>query len=166
MHWTEIVAYVAAVVFQCPTLGGALPSFDAATVVEPMDYDFTKFGGRKGDIPEPNEDQVISLYSSMDELVKELAGEFVQLPKNPSATELVDSLNQLTMSESYKPMLDGMTVIYARVCSDTPSEEELRQLPPRIRALFFQWVAKQLRPELDAVDSKSQRRPLRIAQGG
>lgn len=143
-----------------------MPSFNASTVVEPMDYDFTKFGGRKADIPEPDETQVLTMYSEMDALVKEIAAEFVELPKNPSATDLVESLNQLTMSESYKPMLDGMTRIYSALCSNTPSVEELQQLPPRIRALFFQWVAKQMRPELDAADTKTPQRPLRIAQGG
>lgn len=143
-----------------------MPSFNASTVVEPLDYDFTKFGGRKAEIPEPSDAQVLKMYSEMDALVKSLAGEFVELPKNPSAQDLVESLNQLTMSESYGPMLEGMTAIYSDLCSNSPTVEELNQLPPRIRTLFFQWVAKQMRPELDAVDSKTTVRPLRIAQGG
>lgn len=143
-----------------------MPSFDASTIVEPLDYDFTRFGGRKAEIPEPSEELIVEMYSAMDHLLKEVAGSFVDLPKNPSAQDLVNSLNQLTMSESYKPMLDGMTEIYARLCANSPSVEELKQLPPRIRALFFQWVAKMMRPELDAADSKPARRPLRIAPGG
>lgn len=143
-----------------------MPGFDAGTIVEPLDYDFTKFGGRKATIPEPSEDAVVKMYAEMDVLVKEIAGSFVQLPENPSAQDLVESLNQLTMSESYAPMLSGMTRIYAELCSQTPSADELGQLPPRIRALFFQWMAKQMRPELNAADSKTAPRPLRIAQGG
>lgn len=143
-----------------------MPSFNAGTVVEPLEYDFTRFGGRKSEIPEPSDDQVLKMYSEMDTLVKSLAGEFVDLPKNPSAQDLVESLNQLTMSESYGPMLEGMTQIYSDLCSNAPTVEELNQLPPRIRTLFFQWMAKQMRPELDAVDTKSPVRHLRTAQGG
>lgn len=156
-----LVVYVSTLI-----LGGALPGFDAATIVEELDYDFTKFGGRKATIPEPDDARIIAMYSAMDSLVKDIAGSFVQLPENPSASDLVDSLNQLTMSESYGPMLDGMTKIYAELCSQSPSEDELKKLPPRVRALFFQWMAKQLRPELDAADSKPVLRPIRIAAGG
>src|SRR5580765_4958151 len=114
-----------AFVIQCITdLGVALPTFNAASIVEPMDYDITKFGGRKSEIPEPSDSQLVKMYADMDELVKELAGSFVELPKNPSAQDLVESLNQLTLNESYKPMLDGMTRIYSEVCSGTPSVEE------------------------------------------
>lgn len=143
-----------------------MPHFDAGNIVEPMDYDFTKFGGQKAVIPEPSETQLLTMFSDMDALVKELAGEYVSLPDNPSATDLVESLNQLTMSESYGPMLAGMTRIYSAVCSNSPSVDELNMLPPRIKALFFQWVAKELRPELDAADSKTPQRPLRIARSG
>jgi hypothetical protein len=143
-----------------------MPGFDAGTIVEPMDYDFTKFGGRKAVIPEPGEEVVKQMYKEMDELIKSIASEFVTLPENPSAQDLVESLNQLTMSESYAPMLQGMTEIYSRLCANSPSVDELQLIPPRIRALFFQWVAKQMRPELDAVDTRTAPRPLRIARGG
>ena len=143
-----------------------MTGFDAGAIVAPMDYDFTKFGGRKADIPEPDEGTVVQMYSEMDALLKSIAGEFVSLPENPSAQDLVESLNQLTMSESYAPMLKGMTEIYSRLCGNSPSVDELLLIPPRIRALFFQWVAKQMRPELDAVDTKIAPRNLRIARGG
>lgn len=142
-----------------------MPSFDASSIVEPLDYDFTKFGGRKAEIPEPSQETLVAFYAEMDELLKSVAGAFVELPKNPSAQDLVESLNQLTMHESYEPMLNGMTKLYAGVCANSPSEEELMMLPPRIRALFFQWFTKMMRPELDAADSK-QLRPLRIARSG
>lgn len=143
-----------------------MPSFDASTIVEPLDYDFSKFGGRKAVIPEPTEEKIVAYYASLDELMKSLAGDFVQLPPNPSAQELIEALNQLTMNESYKPMLDGITAIVADLCSNSPSVEEIRQLPPRMRALFFQWIAREMRPELSAADSKMAPRPLRIAQSG
>lgn len=143
-----------------------MPGFDASTIVEPLDYDFTKFGGKKGVIPEPSEEKLVEFYSAMDGLLKSVAGDFVQLPPNPSATELVEALNQLTMNESYKPMLDGMTTLHAKLCADSPSEAELLMLPPRIRALFFQWIAQQLRPELGAADTQTLRKIQRITPGG
>jgi hypothetical protein len=143
-----------------------MSGFDAATVVEPLDYDFTKFGGRKGVIPEPSDAAIGTYYTQLDELLKSIAGEHVKLPDNPSPTDLLEALNQLTMGESYAPMLEGTTEIYAKLCQNSPSVEELNMLPPRIRALFFQWMAKQLRPELDAADTKRALRPLRIAPGG
>lgn len=160
MYWVAIAIQYAI------TLGEALVTFNAGNVVEPMIFDFTKFGGRKSEIPEPSDDQLVKMYADMDEMVKELAGSFVDLPENPSAQDIVESLNTLTLHESYKPMLDGMTKIYSEVCSGCPGEDELLLLPPRIRALFFQWVSQQLRPELSAADSKNPPRPLRIAQGG
>jgi hypothetical protein len=130
-----------------------------------MDFDFTKFGGRKADIPEPSQEVIVQMYKEMDELVKSIASDFVQLPENPTPNQLVESLNQLTMSESYGPMLDGMTEIYSRACSNCPNVDELKQLPPRIRALFFQWFTKELRPEISAVDTRNA--PiLRIANNG
>lgn len=143
-----------------------MSSFDAGNIVEPLDYDFTKFGGRKAEIPEPDEELVIEMYAEMDALTKEVAASFVELPENPSAQDLVGALNLVTMSEAYKPMLEGMTKIYAKLCSGSPSEDELKQLPPRIRGLFFQWMAQQMRPELSAVDTKPALKLTRIGQGG
>lgn len=143
-----------------------MSSFDASSIVEPLDYNFEKYGGRKAVIPEPNEEQVITYYKELDELLKSLAGEFVKLPAHPTAQDLVEALAQLTMSDSYSPMQGGMTRIVAKLCSNTPTEDEIRQLPPRMRALFFQWVAREMRPELNAADSKPVLRPIRIAQGG
>lgn len=143
-----------------------MPSFDASTIVEPLDFNFEKFGGPKGTVPEPNESDILEFYAELDALTKEVAGEFVQLPSNPTAQDLVEALNQITMSEAYGPMLRGMTRIHAKFCKDSPNEEDLNKLPPRIRALFFQWIAQMMRPELAAADSKTVRRITRIDRGG
>lgn len=143
-----------------------MPTFNAASVVEELDYDFTRFGGQKSKIPEPSKDKIVAYYNDLDELLKQVAGEHVKLPDKPTAQDLIEAVNLLTMAESYGPMLDGMTLICSALCSNSPSVEELEQLPPRIRGLFFQWLGEQLRPELNAVDSKPALRPVRIAQGG
>ena len=143
-----------------------MTSFDAGTIVEELDYNFEKFGGRKGTIPEPDEATIITMYAEMDQLVKEIAAEHVELPPDTTAEDLVQALNLVTMSESYEPMLRGMTRIHAKACSHSPSEEELEQLPPRIRALFFQWFQKMMRPELEAADSTTAPRVRRIGRGG
>jgi hypothetical protein len=143
-----------------------VPGFDASTIVEPLDFDFTKFDGGSGVIPEPSESDVVEFYAEMDKLVKEVASGFVQLPDNPTAQDLVEALNLLTMHESYAPMLQGMTRIHAKFCKNSPTEEQLNKLPPRIRALFFQWIAQMMRPELAASDSKPVRRITRTVPGG
>lgn len=143
-----------------------MPGFDAGSIVEPLDYNFTKFGGKRGVIPEPDDKRIAKLYADQESLTKEIVGEHVKLPVNPGPQDIAEALMQSTMSETYLPMLDGMTHVYAEFCQSSPSEDELRMLPPRIRTLFFQWIIKNIRPELDAADSKTVLRPLRIAPGG
>jgi hypothetical protein len=150
-----------------------MPKFDAGTVVEPLDYDFTTVKGyphhkAKGLIPEPSEKQIASFIGSLRDLMKD-AGAMVD---GGDAEDIANPMAFLKQLDSYDPakFLDlyaGMSTAYADLCSGNPSVEEISALPLRVRLRFFAWLMEEVvSPEAGPGAGIAVVTPLRSAAAG
>lgn len=130
-----------------------MTKFNAATAVEPMEYDFTEYiEGAVGIIPEPSEAQVQTYFKT----VSGLATEFTDLRKrmssisedddeidteNPDVAALMEEVKNLDMTA----VLGQITEAVAALCSNEPSVEVINRLPFRVRQAFAKWVGQQFR---------------------
>ena len=131
-----------------------MPGFDAGTVVEPLDWDFTAFGAGKGTVPEPSDAR---LGTFIRDVMKAQSTESASLAP---LTEAGDDPEKVLAAIAALPedVLPGATKAmikpYAALCDGSPTEAQLGKLPPRVRVAFFSWLAGELRPEASAGDSK------------
>lgn len=130
-----------------------MPGFDAGTVVEPLDWDFTAFKAGKGTVPEPSDTQ---LGKFIRDVMRAQTSETTALA--PIA-EAGDDPEKMLAAIAALPedVLPGATKAmikpYADLCAGHPSEEQLTKLPPRVRVAFFTWLAGELRPEASSAGS-------------
>lgn len=120
-----------------------MAGFDAGTAVDPLDFDFTAYGGPKGTIPEPTE-------KALEGFIKEtrkIASEFGSSKDRESLTpeEMVEEMDRLSssMPEATSRLADAA----AALCSGVPSAAEILVLPMRVRNAFVGWLMGQFRPE-------------------
>ena len=131
-----------------------MPGFDAGTVVEPLDWDFTAFNAGKGTVPEPSDER---LSTFIRDVMKAQTSETTALAGLTDAGEDPEKM-LAAIAELPEDVLPGVTKAmiapYAALCDGSPTEEQLTKLPPRVRVAFFSWLAGELRPEASAGDSK------------
>lgn len=127
--------------------------FVAGDEVDPLDFDFTKFGGPKGTIPEPSQEAVTKYFRAMARMSAEqseglrakryevseaLAKEAAEAEEAPSIVDLAlqafDENTELGARE-----LDAI----AELCSGTPSRADLDLLPARVQKAFAGWLVGQ-----------------------
>lgn len=149
-----------------------MPTFDAGSVAEPLDYDFTTVRGfkdkrAKGTIPEPTDDQIADFIGAIRDMMKEagsIAGAGQIDVTNPSTF-----FNQLDAydPEKFRGVFHGMTKAYSELCSGHPSVEQIAALPLRIRLRFFAWVQEEVvSPEVGTGGGIAVVTPLRPAAAG
>jgi hypothetical protein len=98
-------------------------AFTVESAVEPLDYDFTPYGG-KGTIPEPTRDEV--------EAYREAVRGVVQAKPTPEDDEQSDEDR------------DRLATAVAALSKGTPSADEIRALPHRLRIAFARWLWSEL----------------------
>lgn len=108
-----------------------MPGFNASKAVEKLDWDFTEFAGpdAKGTIPEPSE----GALTTFQERLKALYGEDFD-PTDAQA--LRERFKDVDEGEILTELLDAV----AELCSETPTAEQIRALPPRVRTAFMGWL--------------------------
>lgn len=119
----------------------------SASVVERLDYDFTDFekdggGGRcsgKGTIPEPSQKDLDEYLATVQALVPNGDVEALAREGDAASTEVMDKLLEAV----------------AGFCKNTPSKEELDELPPRIKMYFVGWISKEFsNPEVSGAATR------------
>lgn len=125
-----------------------MPSFDAGDVLEALDWDFTKAGVKaKGTVPEPGDHAIGLFLDGLKELYTKAKGMDIKLPEDATPEQMMDALNQVTGAQFEKFMAETAR-LFAELCSDQPSKEQLLALPLRVRVKFFGWIqAEVVRPE-------------------
>lgn len=123
-----------------------MAGFNAATVVEPLDYDFrTKDNpkGKYGVIREPNDRQIADYMSGVKTLVKGLRADLPEaIAKGGDDVDIaalfmaVDDLDPEVVVKFH----DDMAGIFASLCSGEPSKEDILSVPIRIRVVFYGWL--------------------------
>jgi hypothetical protein len=120
-----------------------MSGFDAATAVEPMNYDFTAYGGGKGVVPEPSTAEMQSFQR-----------EFAKVMRKGQKLEVSDE-DAMKMSEKDfdKLQKDAAAIgeelddLIAGLCKGEPSKEDVAKLPFRVKTAFSKWLMEQFAPE-------------------
>jgi hypothetical protein len=143
-----------------------LAGFKAEGVVEALDYDFNPYVQVRGTIPEPTDRQIADFLGDMKALLKEVEGDLptdVDLNDQGAILAAMDSLD----TEVTIRMTSKMCEIYSRLCSGTPTEKQVHDLPPRIRQIFFNWLqAEVMSPEAATGAGQQQVIQLRSGRAG
>lgn len=116
--------------------------FNAETVVEKLEWSFKPFVDAAGVIPEPS-----------DKLVDVFWAELGRITKTTSRTEAVEKLGALddaaddeTDAELAEAAEIGQktAAVFADLCQQCPTLEQIQGLPTRQKAAFYHWVCGQL----------------------
>lgn len=141
-----------------------MAGFDAASVVEPLNYTLRPHVDKAGTIREPNDRQIADYLGGYQRLVKQYRG---QLPDEfvaggtPDVGALLDAATDLD-TEIVINLNADVAGLVAALCSNDPSKDDILGLPPRIRAMFCGWVQKEvMSPEAATPAGSGQGRTLR-----
>jgi hypothetical protein len=158
-----------------------LAKFNAATVVEALEWTFRPLLKAEGTITEPTDDQIVTFLTDVKALVARLhekarqraaaeAGEpgtdLVLAGTGRDPADLVDAIEELDPSVvgEFHQELAG---IFAALCSGEPDKETLLKLPMRIRVVFYSWLREQvMNPEAAPGAGNAQVTTLRSAAAG
>lgn len=116
--------------------------FIATEAVEPMDYDFTGYGGPKGCVPEPSQDEFRAYTRGMTK-IQVAFREIEKEAEDPDLTE--DQINGLAdRAEKVGKSLDKLV---GKLCKNQPSEEDVAKLPFRVKNEFSKWLQESFSPK-------------------
>lgn len=138
--------------------GGSTDTFDAG-VYGTLRYDFKKFGGVQGIIPDPSDQQLEDFMRGMRDAAKEYSSEDLDDDKieDMSAEELSELLDD-DSSMRIKEAQEKIAGLVAELCSGSPNQDELLRLPFRVRQGFLRWLqGKLINPESEAADTTPSR---------
>ncbi len=127
----------------------------SASIVEPLDYDFTGFPSTKnpgknckgkGTIPEPTHAVLEAYAEGLRDLFGINEGEDAE-----TAMESVQKKNE----EGSGDAADTLLELTADLCQHSPTADDLRELPPRILNAFQKWVYRELSdPEVSSAGTR------------
>lgn len=123
-----------------------MPTFDAGTVVESLDWDFTAAKVKaKGTIPEPSDAQIGDFLDGLKKLYTDAreSGLDLDLPDNATPEQMMDALTAVT-GDKYVAFMAKVAGLFAALCSDKPSQDNLLALPMRVRVKFYAWVQQEV----------------------
>lgn len=144
-----------------------MPGFQAQGVVEALDYDFNPYVAEKGTIPEPTDTQIAEFLSGMKTVIKEARDSVPEdLHEEASPESILEALEDVDPEVAIRQMTK-MCEVYSALCSGTPSPESIRQLPMRVRNIFFAWLQQEvMAPEAVSPGGNGQVRNLPLGRAG
>jgi hypothetical protein len=171
--------------------GNRMPGFNAATVVEALDWKFDSCDGKhdgdcwrgpsSGDRPsqctvfvpgahcvvsEPNDDQITEYMTALKKLTADIRARVPTVGEDSDPVDLMTAIDDLE-PEIIKEMTSRMADICSDLCSGSPSTEQMMMLPPRRRTMFYGWLQQEvLSPEAVPGGGNAQVRTLRSAAAG
>lgn len=113
-----------------------MAKFDAATAVDPMEFDLSKYGGPTGTIPEPTNGQIEAFFSAMQSASAKIGIKPGQQLTAEAMAEIPEDLAQTLMA--------GMLDALVGVGGGSFTAEHVQALPFRVQAAFMTWVAGEL----------------------
>lgn len=122
--------------------------FNAATVVEPLDYDFrTKESpnARHGVVKEPTDRQIADYMSGIKELTKSLKADLPEglTDKDADLNDLFGAVDDLD-PEVVIHFHQNMAGLFSQLCSGDPSKDDILAVPIRIRVMFYAWLQREV----------------------
>jgi len=133
-----------------------MAKFDAGTAVESMDFDFTAYGGSKGTIPEPTNEQVeqfLQFVGKSANRIREMATVAEQAEMQGLSDDEILALGNQD-EEIAREMTAGLYEAIVAVCSGIFTVEEVKRLPFRIQNALAAWIARELNPESNGTVTK------------
>lgn len=136
-----------------------MPKFDASSIGGELEYDFSKWGGSKGVIPEPPRFAVSRMLKRVDELFESLGLRKKEDKGVETPEDVINTMEKVSEEEVFEKMAAGLVEILAEVCDGSPSKEDLEKLPYRPMQGFFGYLMGELtNPEVSKPDTNSSRR--------
>jgi hypothetical protein len=123
-----------------------MPSFDAGAVVESLDWDFTKAGVKaKGTVPEPSDKAIGKFLDDLKKVYEDAqkSGLTPDLTDELGPDQMLDALANLT-GDAFVGFMAKIAGLFAELCSNTPSTEQLLGLPMRVRVKFYAWIQNEV----------------------
>jgi hypothetical protein len=120
-----------------------MAGFDAATAVEPMDWNFEKFGGGSGVVPEPSTKEMKSFQQEFGKIMRDSAA--LEMPDDEAMKLSEDEFTAL--QEQVAELGERLDTAIAQLCKDQPSVDQVAKLPFRVKTAFSKWLMEQFRPE-------------------
>jgi hypothetical protein len=140
--------------------------FNAATVVEALDWTFEPFVKASGCIQEPTDDQIAAYLRDVKALGEEIKEKVPDAPDSTDPVDLMAALDDLDL-DAVAEMTGKMAGIIAALCSGEPSRETILALPPRRRTMFYGWLQSEvMSPEAAPGGGNAQVTTLRSARAG
>lgn len=144
-----------------------MSGFNAGTVVEPLNWTFEPFvPGAKGTIKEPNDDQIAQFLTDIKAFTAKFRDMVPADVDEGDPAQLIAALNDLD-PQIVKTVNGEAAGIFAALCSGTPSEAVILQVPPRIRNMFYGWLQQEvMSPEAAPGGGSAQASTLQPAAAG
>lgn len=144
-----------------------MPGFNAGTVVEPLNWTFEPFvEGANGTIKEPTDDQIAQFLTDIKAVTAKFRDMVPDGIDGDDPAELLAAINELD-PQIVKVVNGEVAVIFAALCSNTPSEAVILQVPPRIRNMFYVWLQQEvMSPEAAPGGGSAQATTLQPAAAG
>lgn len=143
-----------------------MAGFKAEGVVEALDFDLRPFVQAHGTIPEPTDRQIAAFMAGVKDTFQAAQKDL------PEGVDLEDPVSMLGALDDLDPeiqirAMNKLNEVYAELCSDTPTAEQIGQLPMRIRTVFFNWLQQEvMAPEAVTGGGNAQVTNLRGARAG
>lgn len=141
--------------------GGSSDTFDAGQYGT-LRYDFKKFGGKMGTIPDPSDEMIEAFMRGMRDTAKEFQnGEDVDVDNlsQEELAELMDDDSRMRIQEAQVKIAE----LTGALCQDSPGQDELLALPFRVRQGFLRWLQGKL---LDPESAAAGTTPSRVTRLG
>ena len=117
-------------------------------VIETLDYDFTEIPSNsgsgkckgRGTIPEPSQPRLEAYSSAVRELF--------DVKENKDVASAIDR------DAAEKEKSSTLRALITELCQNTPSKEQIEDLPPRYQRAFLKWIFGSLTdPKLTSCDT-------------
>jgi hypothetical protein len=144
-----------------------MAKFNSSEVVEALDYDLTAHAGPKGTVPEPSEAAIAKLFTRIrSEVAKEIESFGVTLEEEVQTPERLLELMSSFDEQKVLTAANVMTDIFGELCAGSPTKEQLKELPFRVRNAFFTWLMEELSPPGSSGGTTPSLRVVRAAPDG
>lgn len=116
-----------------------MAKFNAATAVEPMEFDLSKYGGPVGIIPEPTNGQIEKFFDTMQAAMVQIGAQPGQKLTLEAAAVIPEGLAQI--------MMNTLTTALVEIGGGSYTGEDIERLPYRVQTAFVAWIVSELSPE-------------------
>ncbi len=145
-----------------------MAGFDAASVVEPLEYTLRPHVDKAGIIREPTDRQIADYLAGIKKLMKDFRGKLpdAMVAGSTDIAAILDAVDDLDAEVALK-LNEQVAEVSSGLCSGDPTKDDILALPPRIRAMFLAWLQREvMSPEAAPGGGNAQVKTLRSVAAG